>query len=108
MVLQPPLPLQVFLPLQPASPVLQPPWPLQRVLAFAVVLAVVESSASWPLAAEPSWSVGDRWRRGLDARGGAGHQPGEGDGGEHGFGGLKETWIFHVNTSLSFSQRGFC
>src|SRR5579862_564207 len=29
MDLQPPLPLQVFLPLQPLSPALQPPWPLQ-------------------------------------------------------------------------------
>jgi len=29
-VAQPPLPLQVFLPLQPASPVLQPPLPLQE------------------------------------------------------------------------------
>jgi hypothetical protein len=28
-VAQPPLPLQEFLPLQPASLVLQPPWPLQ-------------------------------------------------------------------------------
>ena len=28
-VLQPPLPLQLFLPLHPLSPVLQPPWPLQ-------------------------------------------------------------------------------
>src|SRR6476646_5474424 len=28
-VAQPPLPLQVFLPLQPWSPDLQPPWPLQ-------------------------------------------------------------------------------
>jgi len=27
--LQPPLPLQLFLPLQPMSPALQPPWPLQ-------------------------------------------------------------------------------
>src|SRR5208283_3101784 len=29
LVLQPPLPLQLFLPLQPMSPVLQPPCPLQ-------------------------------------------------------------------------------
>src|SRR5258707_14721348 len=28
-LLHPPWPLQVFLPLQPLSPVLQPPWPLQ-------------------------------------------------------------------------------
>src|SRR5271154_1685617 len=31
-VLQPPLPLQLFLPLQPWSLVLQPPWPLQSFL----------------------------------------------------------------------------
>src|SRR5208337_1970763 len=30
LVLQPPLPLQVFWPLQPASLVLQPPWPLHE------------------------------------------------------------------------------
>src|SRR5689334_22681945 len=32
LVAQPPLPLQVFLPAQPASPVLQPPLPLQEFL----------------------------------------------------------------------------
>src|SRR5580700_10878320 len=38
--LQPPLPLQEFLPLQPASPVLQPPWPLQSFLPLQSCLAV--------------------------------------------------------------------
>src|SRR3954470_25060875 len=48
-VAQPPLPLQVFLPLQPPSPVLQPPlplqsfWPLQECLSPAAF-----SSASTP------------------------------------------------------------
>ena len=41
-VAQPPLPLQEFLPLQPASLVLQPPWPLQ---AFCPLQAWVPLSA---------------------------------------------------------------
>ena len=46
MVLQPPLPLQSFLPLQPLLPVLQPPWPLQSFLplqsCFAAGVAGVD------------------------------------------------------------------
>ena len=41
-VAQPPLPLQEFLPLQPASLVLQPPWPLQ---AFCPLHACTPFSA---------------------------------------------------------------
>jgi hypothetical protein len=42
--LQPPLPLQLFLPLQPASPVVQPPLPLQlfRPLQSCLSVAVFE------------------------------------------------------------------
>ena len=40
MVLQPPLPLQEFLPLQPASPVLQPPAPLQSFLPLQSCLSL--------------------------------------------------------------------
>ncbi len=42
MVLQPPLPLQEFLPLQPLSPDLQPPWPLHALCPLQVC---------WPLSA---------------------------------------------------------
>src|SRR5882672_127216 len=38
---QPPLALQLFLPAQPASPLLQPPWPLQAFLALHSCLADV-------------------------------------------------------------------
>ena len=44
--MQPPLPLQSFLPLQPLLPVLQPPWPLQSFLplqsCFAAGVAGVD------------------------------------------------------------------
>jgi len=43
-VAQPPLPLQLFLPLQPLSPDLHPPWPLQSFLPLQECLAV-----SWPV-----------------------------------------------------------
>ena len=39
-VAQPPLPLQLFLPLQPLSLLLQPPWPLQSFLPLQECLAV--------------------------------------------------------------------
>src|SRR5262245_29951241 len=38
---QPPLPLQEFLPAQPASPDLQPPWPLHSFLPLQSCLAAV-------------------------------------------------------------------
>src|SRR5581483_12417631 len=38
-VAQPPLPLQLFLPLQPLSLLLQPPWPLQSFLPLHECLA---------------------------------------------------------------------
>jgi len=41
--LQPPLPLQEFLPLQPMSPVWQPPWPLQLFIPLQSCLAVALS-----------------------------------------------------------------
>src|SRR5690349_2748941 len=40
-VAQPPLPLQLFLPAQPASPVLQPPWPLQLFMPLQACLSPV-------------------------------------------------------------------
>src|SRR5271154_4219864 len=46
-VLQPPLPLQEFWPLQPLSPVLQPPWPLQ---SLAPLQSWVAPSRRWALA----------------------------------------------------------
>src|SRR2546423_9105474 len=53
LVLQPPLPLQLFLPLQPLSPVLQPPWPLQSFLPLQSCLPFSASAtvfASSPVA----------------------------------------------------------
>jgi hypothetical protein len=44
--LQPPLPLQLFLPLQPWSPWEQPPWPLQLFIPLQSCLAMVESEAA--------------------------------------------------------------
>jgi hypothetical protein len=41
--LQPPLPLQLFLLLQPMSPVLQPPWPLQLFMPLQSCLLAAES-----------------------------------------------------------------
>jgi len=46
-VAQPPLPLQLFFPLQPLSLLLQPPWPLQSFLPLQECLAV---PALWPCA----------------------------------------------------------
>jgi hypothetical protein len=46
--LQPPLPLQVFLPLQPWSPTLQPPWPLQLFMPLQSCLFMAESDADVP------------------------------------------------------------
>src|SRR5207253_905002 len=44
-VAHPPLPLQLFLPLHPASPVLQPPWPLQSFLPLQSCLPLSAVSA---------------------------------------------------------------
>jgi len=46
-VAQPPLPLQLFLPLQPLSPVEQPPVPLQLFLPLQECLA--GGVLSWPM-----------------------------------------------------------
>jgi hypothetical protein len=46
--LQPPLPLQLFLPLQPMSPVLQPPWPLQLFMPLQSCLLEAVSEALLP------------------------------------------------------------
>src|SRR5580698_5101176 len=50
--LQPPLPLQLFLPLQPMSPVLQPPLPLQLLRPLQSCLSTVGL-----LAVAPDWSL---------------------------------------------------
>src|SRR6202051_66144 len=50
-VAQPPLPLQLFLPLQPLSPVLQPPLPLQSFLPLQECLSVV---VCWPIRRTPA------------------------------------------------------
>ena len=44
--LQPPLPLQLFFPLQPMSPALQPPWPLQLFMPLQSCLLMLESDAA--------------------------------------------------------------
>src|SRR5580698_7424437 len=49
-VAQPPLPLQLFLPLQPLSLALQPPLPLQSFLPLQACL----SGASWPTMRMPA------------------------------------------------------
>src|SRR5580698_10506708 len=46
--LQPPLPLQLFLPLQPISPVLQPPLPLQLLRPLQSCLSVLALAAAEP------------------------------------------------------------
>jgi hypothetical protein len=48
--LQPPLPLQSFLPLQPCSLVLQPPWPLQllRPLQSCLAAELSDDAAALP------------------------------------------------------------
>ena len=64
-VAQPPLPLQLFLPLQPLSPALQPPLPLQSFLPLQECLSLsaatkeAEEKASCPNCA-PLWLV-DAW-----------------------------------------------
>src|SRR5277367_914007 len=56
-VAQPPLPLQVFWALQPASPVLQPPWPLHAFCPLQECLlassAISEEELNWV----PEWLV---------------------------------------------------
>jgi hypothetical protein len=51
--LQPPLPLQLFLPLQPISPVLQPPWPLQLFIPLQSCLFMLESDDCVPELEQP-------------------------------------------------------
>jgi hypothetical protein len=46
--LQPPLPLQLFLPLQPISPVVQPPLPLQLFMPLQSCLSVGAAGAVAP------------------------------------------------------------
>jgi hypothetical protein len=48
-VAQPPLPLQLFLPLQPWSPVLQPPLPLQEFWPLQACLSLENAVESWPM-----------------------------------------------------------
>src|SRR5215813_4890144 len=65
-VAQPPLPLQLFFPLQPLSPVLQPPlplqlfWPLQACLSFLspAIIAVEDEAAP---SCAPLWLL-EAWR----------------------------------------------
>ena len=47
-VAQPPLPLQLFLPLQPLSLVLQPPLPLQSFLPLQECLSLSAAKQRWP------------------------------------------------------------
>ena len=57
---QPPLPLQVFLPLQPMSLVLQPPWPLHAFLFLQECAwdnVVLVSPPQLPVA-RPAWPAG--------------------------------------------------
>src|SRR5262249_43551156 len=46
---QPPLPLQEFLPAQPASPVLQPPWPLHEFMPLQECFMSAEAQPPLPL-----------------------------------------------------------
>ena len=57
-VAQPPLPLQLFLPLQPLSLLLQPPWPLQSFLPLQECLLVSWWSEALPNDALPDLSTG--------------------------------------------------
>jgi len=54
--LQPPLPLQLFLPLQPMSPEVQPPWPLQEFwpLQSCLLMALSEDFAPLSFDAQPA------------------------------------------------------
>src|SRR5580698_11297811 len=57
-VAQPPLPLQLFLPLQPLSLLLQPPWPLQSFLPLQECLLVSWWSEALLNDALPALSTG--------------------------------------------------
>jgi hypothetical protein len=57
LVLQPPLPLQEFLPLQPLSPVLQPPWPLQEFMPLQSCLAMDMSVEEALVVLIPGWAL---------------------------------------------------
>jgi len=56
-VAQPPLPLQVFLPLQPWSPVEHPPLPLQLFLPLQACFSTLVSSAVYM---RPAWGAETR------------------------------------------------
>jgi hypothetical protein len=58
-VAQPPLPLQLFLPLQPLSPLLQPPLPLQEFWPLQACFSGVFLSVfwSWLVAAKEAFAV---------------------------------------------------
>lgn len=49
---------------------------------------------------DPSALIGRTGRGGLDACGRSGQKTGQGNGREHGFGCLQETWIFHLCLSI--------
>src|ERR1700743_448401 len=56
-VAQPPLPLQLFLPLQPLSLLLQPPWPLQSFLPLQECLLVSWSMDAFANDALPTFAT---------------------------------------------------
>ena len=75
------------------------------ILAFATVLTRVRVIGQLAFADRRALIGSARCGR-VQARRRTGHQPGQGDGREHGFGGLKETWIFHL--CLSCFLACFC
>lgn len=67
---------------------------LTGILAFAIVLALV--GVIGELAEGVVHAIGRSGDGiGVHPRGGTGHESGEGNSGEHGLGGLEETWVFH-------------
>jgi len=79
------------------------------VLAFAVVLVLARIGVIGQLAFGHTTLTGTTAARSrcVQARSRTGQQPGEGDGRQHGFRGLEETWIFHLILTFLVSQRVF-
>jgi hypothetical protein len=68
-----------------------------RILAFAVMLSGVGIISQLAFGNGAGLIGTATGRGGMDTSCRTSHQPGEGDGGEHGFSGLEETWIFHLS-----------
>lgn len=77
---------------------------LTGILTFTTVLSRIGVIGQLALADGLIWSVAAGGR--MNARSGSSHQPGEGNGGEHGLRGLEEAWIFHVSINPFLFSNG--